>query len=56
VLKDHRTAALKVTAELFIHLEDPFSHKTVGLKLHKSNIHGRTAIAKPLITEHNAER
>jgi hypothetical protein len=27
VSKNHRTAALKVTTELNIHLEDPFFHK-----------------------------
>jgi hypothetical protein len=36
------------TAELNIHLEDPVSTKTVQRELHKSNIHGRAAIAKPL--------
>jgi hypothetical protein len=39
---------------LNIHLEDPVSTKTVQRELHKSNIHGRAAIAKPLITESNA--
>jgi hypothetical protein len=47
--KNHRTAAAQVT-ELNIHLEDP-----VSTKLHKSNIHGMTAIAKPLLTESNAQ-
>jgi hypothetical protein len=32
------------------------SSKTVGQELHKSNIYGRAAIAKPLITENNTER
>jgi hypothetical protein len=42
------------TAELIIHLEDhPVSTKTVRCELYKSNIHGRTAIAKPLTTESN---
>jgi hypothetical protein len=44
-----------VTAEPNIHLEAD-STKTVWRELHKSNIHGRAAIAKPLITENNAER
>ena len=56
VPKNHRTTAAKVTAELNIHLEDTFSTKTVWHDLHKSNIHSRAAIAKPLITENNAER
>jgi hypothetical protein len=43
------------TAELNIHLEDPVSSKTVRRELHKSNIHGRAAIAEPLITESNAQ-
>jgi hypothetical protein len=46
VLKNHRTTAAQVTAELNIHLEDPVSTKTVQSELHKSNIHGRAAIAK----------
>jgi transposase len=53
ILKKHSTAA-QVTPELNIHLEDPVSTKTVGRELHKSNIHGRAAIAKLLITESNA--
>jgi hypothetical protein len=51
VLKNHRTNVAQVTAELNIHLEDPVSTETVRRELHKSNIHGRAAIAKPLITE-----
>jgi hypothetical protein len=43
-------------AELSIHHEDPVSTKTVRRELHKSNIHGRAAIAKPLITESHAQR
>jgi hypothetical protein len=52
--RDRRTAA-QVTAELNIHLEDPLSTKTVRREFHKSNIHGRASIAKPLITESNAQ-
>jgi predicted transcriptional regulator len=55
VSKNHKTATAQVTAELNIHLEDPFSTKTVQHELHKSNIHGKAAIAKPLITESNAQ-
>jgi hypothetical protein len=36
-----------VTAELNIHLEDRVSTKAVRRELHKSNIHGRAAVAKP---------
>ena len=46
-----RSTAAKVTTELNIHLEDP-----VRRELHKSNIHGRNAMAKPLITANNAKR
>jgi hypothetical protein len=53
--EEHRTTAAQVTAELNIHPEDPVSTKTVLCELHKSNIYGRAAIAKPLITESNAE-
>jgi hypothetical protein len=49
--KNDRTAAAKVTAELSIHLADP-----VLRELHKSNIHGITAIDTPLITENNVKR
>jgi transposase len=53
--KNHRTTAAHVTAELNIHLEDPVSTKTVRRELHESNIHCRAAIAKPLITDCNAQ-
>jgi transposase len=55
VLKNHRTTAAQVTAELNIHLEDPVSTRTVRHELHKSNIHGRVAIVKPLNTKSNAQ-
>jgi FixJ family two-component response regulator len=55
VSKSHRTTAARVTAELNIHHEDPFSTETVQRELHRSNIHGRAATAKPLITENNAQ-
>ena len=45
-----------MTSELSIHLEDSVSTKTVRREPHKSNVHGRPAIAKPLITENNAKR
>jgi hypothetical protein len=51
VLKNHRTTA----AELNIHPEDPVSTIKIQRELHISNIHGRAAIAKPLITESNAQ-
>jgi len=37
-------------------LKTLFPQKTACPELHKSNIRGRVAIAKPLITENNAER
>jgi hypothetical protein len=46
VSKSHRT-----TAELNIHPEFPVSAKPFQHELHKSNIHCKAAIAKPLITE-----
>jgi hypothetical protein len=55
VSKNHRTTAAQVTVELNIRLADPVSTKTVRRELHKSNIHGRAAVAKPLITESNAQ-
>jgi hypothetical protein len=47
VSKNHRTTAAKVTVELIIYLEDPFSTKTVLRELHKSNIHVIAGNAKP---------
>jgi hypothetical protein len=38
-----------------MHPEEPVSTKIVGHEPHKSNIHGRSAIAKPLNTESNAQ-
>jgi hypothetical protein len=55
ISKNHRTTTAQVTAELNIHLEATVSTKTVRRELHKSNIHGRTAVAKPLITESNVQ-
>jgi hypothetical protein len=55
VSKNHTITAAQVTAELNLHLEVSFSTKTVRRELHKFNIHGRVAIAKPLITESNAQ-
>jgi hypothetical protein len=56
LLKNHRTTAAigDWTAELNVPLEDQVSTKTVQHELHKSTIHSRAAIAKPLITESNA--
>jgi transposase len=54
VLKTYTTTAEQVTAELNIHHKDPVSTKTAQCEFHKSNIHGRVAIARPLITESNA--
>jgi hypothetical protein len=50
-----QTTAKQVKAELNIYLEDTVSTKTVRRELHKSNIHGRAATAKPLIIESNAQ-
>jgi hypothetical protein len=54
VAKNHTTTAAQVTADLNIHLEDTVSTKTDLRELHKSNIRGRAAITKPLVTEGNA--
>jgi transposase len=56
VARKHKTTAAKVTAELNAHLSNTISTKTVRRELHKANIYGRAAIAKPLITEVNAKR
>jgi hypothetical protein len=56
VSKNHGTTVAKVTAELNIHLQDPVSTKMVHCELHKSNIHGRAAIAIPLFTGNEDNR
>jgi hypothetical protein len=55
VSKNHTTTAARVTAELTNHLDDPVSTKTVQCELHKSKIHGKADVAKPLIAESNAQ-
>jgi hypothetical protein len=55
VLINHIITAAQVIAKLKIHVEDPVSTKTVRHELRKSNIHGRAAVAEPLITESNAQ-
>jgi hypothetical protein len=55
VSKNHTTTAAKVTAELNIHPADSVSTQKVRRELHKSNIPGTAAIAKPLSTENNAK-
>jgi hypothetical protein len=53
--RNHRTTATQATAELNIHPEYPVSIKTLRQEFHKTNINGRTAIAKPVVTESNAQ-
>jgi len=55
VSQNCRTTAAEVTAELDCHLEDLVSTKAVRRELHKSNIHGRAAIANPQVTESSAK-
>ena len=55
VARQHKTTAAKVGAELNTHLSNIVSTKTVRRELHKANIHGRAATAKPFITEVNAK-
>jgi hypothetical protein len=45
-----------VTTELSIHIEHPFSTKTVQREPHKSNNHGKATISAPPIPENNAKR
>jgi FixJ family two-component response regulator len=53
VSKNHINTAAQVTAELNIYPEECVSTRTARGELHKSNIHSRAAIAKPLITGSN---
>jgi hypothetical protein len=43
------------TSELNIHLQVPVSTKNILYELQKSNIHGRAAIPKPLVSQSNAQ-
>jgi hypothetical protein len=45
----------RLQQNLNFHREDRVSTKTALRELHKSNIHGRSVIAEPLITESNAQ-
>jgi len=56
VSKKHKTTAAQITAELNVHLNSPVSTRTVRRELHRVNIHGRAAVAKPLVTCANAKR
>jgi hypothetical protein len=53
VSKNCGTTAPKVATELNIYLDVSVSTKMAQCKLHKSIIHSRAAITKPLITENN---
>jgi hypothetical protein len=55
VSKNHISTTAKVTAELDRQIEDNDCIKRVRGDLHKSNIHGRAAIAKSLINEYKAK-
>ena len=46
VWKDHKNTAPKITAELYDHLENPVSSKTIRRELHKAGFHERTTIRK----------
>jgi hypothetical protein len=52
--KNHRTAASSRTRISI--LEAPLSTRTVRGEFYKSNVHGKAAITKPLITENDAKR
>jgi hypothetical protein len=52
----HRIVSTQLTAELNTHPVGAVSTNTVRRQLHKSNVHRRAAIAKPLITENKSKR
>ncbi|KAL6458256.1 hypothetical protein MHYP_G00334860 [Metynnis hypsauchen] len=56
IVSKHKTTAAQIMAELNVHLNSPVSTRTVRRELHRVNIHGRAAIAKPLVTRANAKR
>ena len=57
VVKDNRkTTAVKITADLNGHLQNPVSIKTVRRELHRSGFYGRAAIRKPLVSNTNASK
>jgi hypothetical protein len=55
VSDNHTTTAAQVTAELYIHLEDPGFTKTVRLEFHKSHMNSTAATAKPKVTKSNVQ-
>jgi hypothetical protein len=55
VSESERTAAAKMTVELDTFLKDSVSTKSVRQELHRSNNHGRAAIAKPPVTVSNTK-
>ncbi|MBJ5464065.1 helix-turn-helix domain-containing protein [Salmonella enterica subsp. enterica serovar Derby] len=48
-----KRTATKATAEFHAHSQNPVSTHTVRRELHKQHIHGRAAIAKPLVSQMN---
>lgn len=56
VRADRRISAVKATACLNDSIEEPVSTRTVRRELHKMGMHGRAAIAKPLIKPANAAK
>lgn len=54
VTTDRRISAVKATAELNDSCDKPVSTRTVRRELHQMDLHGRAAIAKPLIRAPNA--
>jgi hypothetical protein len=54
-ISETRNSSWKSRVIKIDHLEDHGSTKSVQSELHKSKIHSRTAIAKPPITESNAQ-
>lgn len=53
--KKHKTTAPKITSELNVLLNSCFHQQVVRLELHRVNIHGCDAIAKPLVTRNSAK-
>lgn len=56
VARKHKTTAPQITAELNASMREPVSVKTVRRALHDEGIHGRAAIAKPLLTPRNVKQ
>ena len=54
VTLNRKTTLPQITSEMYTHLQNPVSTKTISRELHAVSIHGRVAIPEPLASPQNA--